>query len=140
MYIDKDSFIVNDINLGKYVTRIEYQYPKIWGDDTGRNLAGSWSGTLIGIFPKFIVNFRKLTVNEVKILAPVLDSSSQTISYFDPVKNTTRTASTYTGDWGIVYNNAGGKTESFQISFICKEKRQWDYLKTEINIVKERTY
>jgi len=123
MYISKDSFEINNINIGRYVTRIEYQYPKIWGDDTGRNLAGSWSGTLLGIYPKFVISFRKLSSNDIKTLAPIFDSATQTIKYFDPVKNDYRTVSTYSGDWGIGYNNPHGKAESFQISFICKERR-----------------
>lgn len=39
MFIDKDSLIINGVSMGKYIVQAEYQYPKLWGDDTGRNLA-----------------------------------------------------------------------------------------------------
>ena len=52
MFIDKDSLIVNGINLGRYIVQATYSYNKLWSNDSGRNLAGVQSGTLIGIFPK----------------------------------------------------------------------------------------
>lgn len=122
MFIDKDSFIVDNINLGKYITEVEYQYPKLWGDDTGRNLAGSFNGTLLGIFPKFIVTFRKLKTSELEVIAPILDKKYQTVQYFDPVKKQKITKKTYTGDWSVKYKGIE-KNESFNISFICTDKR-----------------
>ena len=54
MFINKNSLKVNGISLGPYITNVEYQYNKLWGKDSGRNLAGTQSGTLLGIFPKII--------------------------------------------------------------------------------------
>lgn len=122
MFIDKNSFIVDNINIGKYITEVEYQYPKFWGDDTGRNLAGSFNGTLLGIFPKFIVTFRKLKTSELEVIAPILDKKYQTVQYFDPVKKQKITKKTYTGDWSVKYKGIE-KNESFNISFICTDKR-----------------
>lgn len=122
MFIDKDSFIVDNINFGKYITEVEYQYPKLWGDDTGRNLAGSFNGTLLGIFPKFIVTFRKLKTSELEVIAPILDKKYQMVQYFDPVKKQKITKKTYTGDWSVKYKGIE-KNEGFNISFICTDKR-----------------
>ena len=123
MYIDKNSFIVNGVNLGEYIIQIEYQYPKLWGNDAGRNLAGTFSGTLIGIFPKFVVTFRKLTKNELVVLAPIFDNKAQTVQYYDPNKNQKISVKTYTGDWSVTSKNVGGKTTGPTISFICRSKR-----------------
>ena len=62
MFIDKDSIKVNNISFGKYLVQAEYQYPKLWGDDTGRNLAGSFTGTLLGVFPKIVGLFKKIGI------------------------------------------------------------------------------
>ena len=51
MFIDKDSLKVDGSNWGEYLVEVKFGYNKIWASDTGRNLAGSMSGTLIGIFP-----------------------------------------------------------------------------------------
>lgn len=59
------------------------------------------------------------------IVAPILDSSVQTVTYFDPTENDYVTIETYTGDWG--YENKKIVTEkndsSFQCSFIAIERR-----------------
>lgn len=126
MFIDKDSLMINGISFGKYLVQVEYQYPKLWGDDTGRNLAGSFTGTLLGIFPKIVMQFRKLTKEEMEIIAPILDSQSQNVTYYDPSKKQNITIKTYTGDWSIVNKNIVGngiKNEGFSISFIAMKKR-----------------
>ena len=125
MFINKDSLIVNGINLGNYIVQATYSYNKLWSSDSGRNLAGEQSGTLVGIFPKIVVQFRKLTQSELETLAPVLDSARQTIQYYDPNKKAMTTMTTYTGDYEVV--NKGMvrhvKNEGFQISFIATKRR-----------------
>ena len=86
MFIDKDSIKVNGLSFGPFIVEAKYGYNKLWGNDTGRNMAGSWSGTLIGVFPKIIVQFRKLTRSEVEKIAPILDSPSQQVQNYDPNK------------------------------------------------------
>lgn len=125
MFINKDSLIVNGINLGRYIVQATYSYNKLWSSDSGRNLAGTQSGTLIGIFPKIVVQFRKLTKAELETLAPVLDSGRQTVQYYDPNKKEMTTMTTYTGDYEIVNKGIVGhiKNEGFQISFISTKRR-----------------
>lgn len=126
MFIDKNSLKVNGVNLGQYITEVEYQYNKLWANDSGRNLAGEQSGTLIGIFPKIRVHFRKLTKTEFETLVPILDSARQTVTYYDPNKKTTVSMDTYTGDYSttdkvIIGNDR--KNGDFEISFIAVRKR-----------------
>lgn len=125
MFIDKDSLIINGINMGRYATNVQYGYNKLWSSNSGRNLAGTQSGTLVGIFPKIIVTFKKLSRAELENIAPVLDSPSQTVQYYDPYKKQMVSMSTYTGDWTV--DNKGiiskKRNESFSISFISRSKR-----------------
>lgn len=127
MFLDKNSIKVNNVYLGQYITEAKYGYNKLWGPDTGRNLAGENSGTLIGIFPKIIVSFRKLTKAEFELLAPILDSASQQLTYYDPKKKANITMTTYTGDYEVSNKgmiSKGHKNEPFDISFIAVRKRQ----------------
>ena len=125
MFINPNSLIVNNINLGKYIVQATYSYNKLWSSDSGRNLAGTQSGTLVGIFPKIIVQFRKLTKSELELLTPILDSARQTVQYYDPNKKAMTTMTTYTGDYEVVNKGIIGhiKNEGFQISFISTKRR-----------------
>lgn len=122
MYIDKNSLIINGINMGTYITEAKFGYNKLWSSDSGRNLAGTQSGTLIGIFPKIIVQFKSLSRTELNRIAPILDSANQTVQYYDPNKNRTVTMTTYTGDWELT-NTGINKNKGFSCSFIAIRKR-----------------
>lgn len=123
MFVDKNSLYVNGISLGQYLTNVNYTYAKQWGTDTGRNtLSGDFSGTLIGIFPKFELTFRKLNKEEIEYLAPIFDSKYQTLTYYDPIKKTNITINTYAGDWGTNYYGIN-QSENISISFISIKKR-----------------
>lgn len=126
MFTDKNSLIINGVNMGQYIVEAKYAFNKLWANDSGRNLAGTMSGTLIGIFPKLILQFKPLTKSELEIIVPILDSASQTVSYYDPNKKTQTTMTTYTGDYEIVNQkiiNGTATNEGFQCSFISKSRR-----------------
>ena len=131
MFIDKNSIQIkvgsgSYINMGQYITEAKYSYNKLWSSDTGRNLAGTNSGTLVGIFPKIILQFRKLTKSELELIVPLLDSAKQKVKYYDPRKKATVEMDTYTGDYEISNKgilNRGRKNESFSCSFIAIKKR-----------------
>lgn len=126
MFIDRNSIVINGINMGQYITEARYGFNKLWSSDSGRNLAGTQSGTLVGIFPKIILQFRKLTKAELEIIVPILDSARQTVTYYDPYKKTSTTMTTYTGDYEIVNKhiiNGNRKNDGFQVSFIAVSRR-----------------
>lgn len=126
MFIDKNSIIINGVNMGQYLLEAKYSYNKLWGPDSGRNLAGVQTGTLVGIFPKIILQFRKLTKAELETIVPILDSAYQTVSYYDPYKRAQTTMETYTGDYEITNKTRIGttrKNEGFNVSFIATRKR-----------------
>lgn len=122
MYVDKDSVIINGVSMGQYILEAKFSYPKLWANDSGRNLAGKMTGTLIGIFPKLILQFRPLTKEEINIIAPILDSANQQVTYYDVNKNKSVTITTYTGDWELTNKNLN-QNEGFSCSFISTEKR-----------------
>ena len=126
MFIDKDSIMINNVSFGQYILSAKYGYHKLWASDTGRNLAGVNTGTLIGIFPKITLQFRKLTKTELEAIVPILDSATQNVTYYDPNKKTNITIGTFTNDWELNNNgiiNSYRKNEGFEISFIARRKR-----------------
>jgi len=132
MFIDKNSIQVkitgmnNYLSLGEYLVEAKYGYNKLWSQDSGRNLKGTQSGTLIGIFPKLILQFAPLTKTQLETIAPILDNARQTVKYYDPYKKTTVEMATYTGDWENTNKNivSGNDTnEGFSCSFIAVSKR-----------------
>lgn len=126
MFVDKDSIIIDGISMGKYILEAKYGFNKLWSSDSGRNLAGTQSGTLIGIFPKLILQFRKLTKSELETIVPILDKANQSVTYYDPNKKEKVTMVTYTGDYEIVNKrivNDDTKNEGFSCSFISTKKR-----------------
>ena len=122
MYIDENSVIINGVSMGQYIVEAKFSYPKLWASDSGRNLAGKMTGTLIGVFPKLVLQFRPLTKEELNVIAPILDSANQTVTYYDPNKNKNITMTTYTGDWELTNNNLN-QNQGFSCSFIATEKR-----------------
>ena len=126
MFIDKNSIVINNINMGQYLVQATYGYNKLWSSDSGRNLAGTQTGTLIGVFPKLVLQFRKLTKAELEVVIPILDSPNQSTTYYDPNKKANTTMTTYTGDYEIVNKyiiNGNRKNEPFSCSFIAVSKR-----------------
>lgn len=84
------------------------------------------TGTLIGIYPKLTLQFRKLTKDELEIITPILDSARQTTTYYDPTKKALTTMTTYTGDYEIINKriiSGNTKNEGFSCSFIAVSKR-----------------
>lgn len=125
LFLDKNSIIINNVNVGQYLVEAKYSYNKLWSSDSGRNLAGTQTGTLVGIFPKFVLQFRKLTKNELEIIIPILDSQYQNFTYYDPNKKVINSIITYTGDYEVINKGFVSeiKNEGFSCSFIAVSKR-----------------
>ena len=131
-YVDLGNF--NNVDLADptntekpiaLITEAKYEYNKLW-TDAGRSLSGNMTATLIGIFPKIIIQFKKLTKTEAEAIIPILDSTTQIVRYYDPNKKAYVEMETYTGDYELVNKkiiNGNGKNEPFGISFIAVKKR-----------------
>ena len=126
MFINKDSIVINNVSMGQYITEAKYQYNKLFSSDSGRSLSGKMSGTLVGVFVKITLQFGKLTKSQLEVITPILDSSRQTLTYYDPTKQQNVTMTTYTGDYDITdrYVIENGRTnEPFSCSFIAIQRR-----------------
>lgn len=87
---------------------------------------GTMSGTLIGIYPKLVLQFGRLTQAQLETIIPILDAQNQTTTYYDPNKKTNVTMTTYTGDYEITNKqiiNGNATNEGFSCSFIAISKR-----------------
>lgn len=127
MYINKNSLIVDGLNLGTYITQAKYGFNKIWSSNSGRNLAGTFNGTLNGIYPKITVSFKKLSKEDLEIISPIIDSQEQTLQYYDPNFKKMVTLQTYTDSYEYLDKNIIQdriKNESFEVSFISRKKRE----------------
>lgn len=122
MYINKESVIINGIKIATYITKAKFGYYKTWSSDTGYNLANDFTGTFAGLFPKITLTFKPLHSEDIKKLAPIFDSVTQTVEYDDPVKGK-YTMQTHTGDWEIECSRLN-KIGSFSIAFISNSPRE----------------
>lgn len=128
MYTDKNALIINNLNMGQYLTEVEFGFNKMWGSDSGRNLLAEMSGTFLGVVVKLRLTFKPLTQSELETIAPILDSAWQTTSYYDPVLRRQNPIQTYTGDWSTlnknIFTNVARANESFSISVIATKPRE----------------
>ena len=132
MFIDTSSIQIKKSSSNSYtdisswLVEVKYQYNKLW-DDGGRNLAGKQTGTLIGIFPKIILQFKKLSKTQLQTLVKIIDAPRQYIRYYDPYQKKYIHLETYTGDYEItnksIVGENGHKNEGFSVSFIAISKR-----------------
>ena len=126
MFINKDSITINNVSMGEYIVEAKFGYNKLWSEDSGRNLAGTQTGTLVGVFVKIILEFGPLTKSQMEVITPILDSSNQTVTYYDPTKGQNVTMTTYTGDYEFSNKrviNGNSKNGGFSCSFIAVNKR-----------------
>lgn len=125
MYLDENAFKIEGLNIGQYITSIEYGHNKVWANDTGRSLSADMTGTFLGIVWKFKLNFAPMDKQTIELLSPILDSAWQNVTFYDTDSKSTRTIKTYTGDWATLnrntFTNVAKVNESFDISFIAKK-------------------
>ena len=132
MFLNRNSLYIKKsggtyVNLAPYLVQVEYGYNKLWASDTGRNLKGKTTGTLLGIVPKIKLTFGELTQSELETLAPILDSAWQITKFYSPRDRQMIEIQTYTGDWATtnknMFSNVARANESFDISVIATTPR-----------------
>jgi hypothetical protein len=133
MFLDANSLYIKKqggsyVNLGTYLTQVEYGWNKLWGKDTGRSLSGKTTGTFLGIVPKLKLNFRRLTRTELETISPILNSPWQITKFYYPDSRNFIEIETYTGDWTTLNKHSFEKVakanESFEISVIATTPRR----------------
>jgi len=121
MFIDKDSLIIDGVNMGTYITEVKYGYHKLWSSKSGRNMEQETVGSF-NLFPKLTLYFRKLNKEEMNIISPILNEDTQQVKYYDPELNRKITIPTYTNDWEVACKNME-KGEAFECAFISRKRR-----------------
>lgn len=76
------------------------QYNKLWAD-ADRNMAGDVRATLIGVFPKIVVKTTAQEINKVMTMGTLLNTPYFSVTYFDFLTNTTKTANYYASDYEV---------------------------------------
>lgn len=123
MYINKDSLIINGINVGKYILEATYGYYDTWSSDTGFNtLSGKFSGTFKGTYPKITIKFAKgLSIDDLKMLyQKIFRTTTQTITY-DGLDGTRKTIKTHKGDLVLRFTGIN-KKDAFTYDFVGNDK------------------
>lgn len=123
MFIDKESLIINGVNMGKYITEATYGYYDTWSSDTGFNtLSGNFSGTFKGTYPKISVKFAKsLTIEDLKELTTkIFRTVYQTITFYD-LDGKKKTITTHKGDLSIRFIGIN-KKDGFSYEFVGNKK------------------
>ncbi len=106
---------------GQILTPFEIQRNKLWSS-AGRVMSGKMSGTLIGIFPKMVVEFSLKNDVELSELMAKLDKAQQTLRYYDPRTRGIQTLETYTADYTVTILNLDPKYGTVKATFIALEK------------------
>ncbi len=65
------------------ITGYKIQRNKLWSSDTGRNMAGSMKGSLVGNFPKITLEIEPLNAEEMSALELIFDSASFNVEYYN---------------------------------------------------------
>lgn len=123
MFINKDSLIINDISIGKYITEATYGYYDTWSNDTGYNtLSGNFQGTFKGTYPKISIRFAKgISIEDLKMLtSKIFRTITQTITYDDP-DGTRKTIKTHKGDLALKFYGIN-KKDGFSYEFVGNSK------------------
>lgn len=95
---------------------------KLWGSDTGRNMAGSMKGSLIGNFPKIMLEIEPLDADEMSELELILDSASIEVEYYNNKYKCTCTADFYANDYDEdLLRKSDMKYKAFSVNLIPNE-------------------
>ena len=95
--ISQNLLKIGNTNISN-ISEYEVQYNKLW-KDADRNMNGDVRATLIGIFPKLKC---KTTVQEQSLVATLGNLLNQpyfSVTFYDPLTNTVKTAQYYASDF-----------------------------------------
>lgn len=96
---------------------------KLWSSDTGRNMAGSMKGSLVGNFPKIMLEIEPLDADEMSELEIILDSASIEVEYYNNKYKCTCTANFYANDYEEdLLRRDDMKYKSFSVNLIPNER------------------
>lgn len=125
MLVNKDSLIIDGVKMAQYITKVKFGYHKIWGKDTGRALSGDNSGTLLGIYPKITMTFRKLNDEEVGKVLSLFNKAENKVTFYNPdLAKTIHDMSCYSNDQELDQQYLG-RIDSYSSTVISNKKREY---------------
>lgn len=125
MLTNKESLIIDGVEMAQYLTEAKFGYHKIWGSDTGRALSGDNSGTLKGIYPKITMTFRKLNEEEIGVVLSLFNKAENKVTFYNPdLKKKITDMSCYSNDPEYSQKYLS-KTEGCSIAVISNKKREY---------------
>lgn len=96
---------------------------KFWSSDTGRNMAGSMKGSLVGNFPKIMLEIEPLDAEEMSEIEKILDSATIEVEYYNNKYQCTCTADYYANDYEEdLLRMEDMKYKSFPVNLIPNER------------------
>lgn len=98
---------------------------KLW-KNAERNMNGDVRATLIGIFPKIIMQIGYTTQEEISELTQILDKDFFTVTWFDVRTQSTVSTEYYASDYEVgLFSKQRGLYEPFNVSLVPISKRRY---------------
>jgi len=108
-----------------YVMSYKISRAKLW-KNSERNMSGDIRASLVGIFPKIIVQVGYTTQEQMANLTALLDQDFFTVEWFDVRVQETITAKYYASDYDIELDNKyKGRYKPFEVSLVPVSKRRY---------------
>lgn len=108
-----------------YVVSYKISRAKLW-KNSERNMAGDIRATLVGIFPKIIVQVGYTSQEQMANLTRLLDQDFFEVEWFDVRTQETITANYYASDYDIELDNKyKGRYKPFEVSLVPVSKRRY---------------
>lgn len=98
---------------------------KLW-KSSERNMSGDMRASLIGIFPKIIMQVNYTTQEQMSHLTEILDRDFFEVEWFDVRVQETITTKYYAGDYEIeLHDKSKGLYKPFEVSLVPVSKRRY---------------
>lgn len=124
MIYDGDLVTINNITI-PYITSYKISRAKLW-KNSERNMNGDIRASLIGIFPKIIMQVGYTSQEEMAELTALLDRDFFTVEWFDVRTQQTFRAQYYAGDYDVELDNKfKGRYKPFEVSLVPISKRRY---------------
>lgn len=108
-----------------YVMSYKIGRAKLW-KNSERNMAGDIRATLVGIFPKIIVQVGYTSQEQMANLTALLDQDFFEVEWFDVRIQETITTRYYASDYEIELDNKyKGRYKPFEVSLVPVSKRRY---------------
>lgn len=108
-----------------YITSYKISRAKLW-KNSERNMNGDVRATLIGIFPKIVMQVGYTSQEQMANLTALLDQDFFEVEWFDVRIQETITTRYYASDYDIeIDNKSKGRYKPFEVSLVPVSKRRY---------------